>query len=920
VKNYYYPLLISGAAALFLAVPSQAAAEEEQKLKQDFTKLTAKIAEGNKSNFIDLKQLPFCPPNPPNLGGAGGEDLNFPRIGGIRGQNLQSCASFESEKLKESKKVKTGLFETKSTQLNEFCPPNPPSLGGVKEADLKSPRIGGFRGQLRNSCEKNNSKNLKQSEKLPFDSELKLDKLDTSFTSKLQQLIAQTPAPMVPQPQITIQENGANNQNPQNQYPQSQNPIPSPSSAPTGQQPQINIIENGNNPNGMNPGVYPTAQDTNILQTNTPTAPVMPRAVAPPVGDMAISNIDASAQTIDLGTNAIVPRLVLREAPAREVLTVLARYAGVNVVFLDGNGQQQQGQGQEQNAPAQAGGPLLSLDLENESVQDVFNYVLMASGLQANRMGRTVFVGADLPQTARNVISRTIRLNQADASDASAYLALQGAQVNVYIEQTQRPVIEPRTGFTTQEIVPPRIVPLALEQGTENVPNASGARPLDGLLGSVDPRLNSINLTGEPRQVEIATTLLTQLDARRRQVAVNVKVVDVNLSNTETFNSSFSFGVDDTYFVQDQGAATLRFGTSSPPTTDQFNSPTGRVSNPPVIPNPFSGSDTFVDLGNTVGIPGTEPGTIRINNVTGQLEVLQNPGTGQFFQRTPAVSQNPFQTGIVDFTRATDNIITVTQDPETGAITQTLSRGTPGDATSAIASLFQYPKRFLAQLNSQIVSGNAKILTDPTLVVQEGQNAEVKLTETVVESVQSQVDPESGVRTTTPVLAEAGLTLNVNIQGIDDNGFVSLSVSPVVAAPGNQVEFDSGNGAQNVLTLLNRRELRSGLIRLRDGQTLILSGIIQESDRTVVSKVPLLGDIPLLGALFRSTDNIKERAEVVILLTPQIIDDDPRSQYGYNYNPGSAASELLQKQGFEVQNPNPQQQQQQQNQRQEVEQ
>ena len=55
-----------------------------------------------------------------------------------------------------------------------------------------------------------------------------------------------------------------------------------------------------------------------------PVAPTLPRAIAPPVGDMAISNIDAGASEIDLGSSAVVPRLVLREAPAREVLAVLA--------------------------------------------------------------------------------------------------------------------------------------------------------------------------------------------------------------------------------------------------------------------------------------------------------------------------------------------------------------------------------------------------------------------------------------------------------------------------------------------------------------------------------------------------------------------------------------------------------------------
>jgi type IV pilus assembly protein PilQ len=59
-------------------------------------------------------------------------------------------------------------------------------------------------------------------------------------------------------------------------------------------------------------------------------------------------------------------------------------------------------------------------------------------------------------------------------------------------------------------------------------------------------------MVGEPRKVEIATAFLMQLDARRRQVAVNVKIVDINLNNQQDFSSSFSFGVDDTFVVQDQ--------------------------------------------------------------------------------------------------------------------------------------------------------------------------------------------------------------------------------------------------------------------------------------------------------------------------------------------------------------------------------
>ena len=107
--------------------------------------------------------------------------------------------------------------------------------------------------------------------------------------------------------------------------------------------------------------------------------------------------------------------------------------------------------------------------------------------------------------------------------------------------------------------------------------------------------------------------------------------------------------------------------------------------------------------------------------------------------------------------------------------------------------------------------------------------------------------------------------------------------------------------------MLSERSLSSGLIRLRDGQTLILSGIIQDSDRSTASKVPILGDIPILGALFRRTIRVNQRSEVVVLLTPRIIDDSERSSsMGYNYTPSPDVRQLLERNrgGF---NPSPNQ-------------
>ncbi len=615
--------------------------------------------------------------------------------------------------------------------------------------------------------------------------------------------------------------------------------------------------------------------------------PYLPRAIAPPVGDIAVSNISTFPDTIDLGSRAIVPRLVLRDAPVREVLSLLARQAGLNIVFATEEEEQAgRNRGRRGEEEEIIEGPTVSLDLENQSVQEVFDSILLISGLTASRRGNIVYIGEKLPAQARNLISRTLRLNQVRAENAALFLASQGAQgqrLTTEVEET----VDPETGRVVQRKELPAIL-LPLGGAGENEEDNTRALLLKGLQVATDDRLNSITLVGEARKVEMATAFLTQLDARRRQVAVNVKVIDVNLNNQDIFNSSFSFGVGDTFFIQDNGAATLRFGGTSPARRIDINSETGRLGETPIIPNPFSGTDTFVDFNSTFEVPGTVPGTI--NNITGEITP---PGTGTFFNRRSAISSDPFTSGVTDFEQATFNTFEVDGD---GNISFT--EGTDGTVTSALPSLFQYPKKFLALLDAQIISGNAKILTDPTLVVQEGQQATVKLAQNVIESIKTEIDGESGTRTITPVIVEAGLVLTVNVERIDDNGFIALSVSPTVSSIGGTQEFDSGSGATNLLNLLSKRELSSGLVRLRDNQTLILSGIIQDQERTTVSKVPILGDIPLLGSLFRSTDKTNERAEVIVLLTPQVIDE--QAGFGYNYNPSKTTREMLRRGGLKL--------------------
>ncbi len=494
--------------------------------------------------------------------------------------------------------------------------------------------------------------------------------------------------------------------------------------------------------------------------------PTMPRAVAPPVGDISVSNIDAAMPQIKLDSTARI-NMVLKNTPAREVLESLARSANLNLAYSDSATA-----GDAKKAPEAT----VSINLRNEPVQNAFNYVLQMSGLEANRVGNTIFVGTRLPDSIRETIVRTLRMNQVSSIAAANFLATQGAEAQIPTTTTtitstgsdisKKDVGGGLAGSAISSTSETRTATIqALKASTDNA-----SLVLKGLSVSTDERLNSVTLVGSPRKVEMATAMLTRLDARRRQVSLNVKIVDVNLSNLNSLDSSLSFQSGDTTFSSDRGVATVNFGGSSP-----------------------AGS----------GIP--------------------LPGFG-------------------------------------------------GAAAS----------RFLSSIRAQVVSGNGKILTDPTLVVQEGQRSTINLTQEVFGGFELiTTTSKDGVVTGSarkPIIKNAGLIVDLLVNRIDDNGFVSVSVSPTVSAPnGSAATVDGAIG------LLQSRTLNSGEIRLRDGQTLILSGIIQNTDKSDVTKVPILGDIPLLGALFRSTNKSNQRQEVVVLLTPNILNDN---KVQTTYTPG----------------------------------
>lgn len=599
---------------------------------------------------------------------------------------------------------------------------------------------------------------------------------------------------------------------------------PSNTGSPVAQTPANTGSPVGNGaPNVLVPNPTITIDGQPAVLSPAVAPPTMPRAIAPPVGDIAISDLPIQPYTINLGSSQIIPRLVLREAPVREVLSLLARASGVNIAFADNAAGPTPGSPTAPGAtPTSGADTRISLDIENESAQDVFNYVLRISGLQASRNGRTIFVGRNLPNSAQDVAMRSVRLNQVRANEAAGYLVILGAESATAATERTTEVVRLDGGpdnnnaasSVSQSV---QAAPLTQTRTSERtIINPLRHDPKDsvpilrGLQIAVDARTNSITLVGRRDLIALASDQLSRIDSRLRQAVVNVRVIDINLLQNDRLGTSFSFGIGGTRIINTGGLGVVNWSDRGAP---------------------FS-----------VDVADREVGLRPSSVISEGVNVVNNVAIRD--------GQNP--------------------------------------------NGFNIANDFLAQLQASVVNGNAKILTDPTLVVQEGQVANVELTEEVIGKIKSTTTTNSSAAVTTsePEKEKAGLILGIQIDRIDDNGFVTLSVSPSLKTP-ISIEGSLDNGT--LITLLNERKLSSGTIRLRDGQTLVLAGIIQDIDRSEVRKIPILGDLPLLGSLFRRTDRRNERKELVVLLTPQLLDDSNASTAGYSYTPSREAQELIQR-------------------------
>ena len=174
-------------------------------------------------------------------------------------------------------------------------------------------------------------------------------------------------------------------------------------------------------------------------------------------------------------------------------------------------------------------------------------------------------------------------------------------------------------------------------------------------------------------------------------------------------------------------------------------------------------------------------------------------------------------------------------------------------------------------INWLISNRNGRVLSTPKVMITNGQKSVIDLTSDYVKSVTTQFSNNtynSYITRTYEIASDNGIKIELT-PFISPDGYVSMNIVPKYSTIKDQIMVDGVIAT----TLLQKREIDLKGIRVKDGETLVIGGLMQESETKSADKPPLLGDIPILGWFFRSSGSSKEKSELILMITPHIIQD-----------------------------------------------
>jgi len=423
-------------------------------------------------------------------------------------------------------------------------------------------------------------------------------------------------------------------------------------------------------------------------------------------------------------------------------------------------------------------------------------------------------------------------------------------------------------------------------------------RQVPGLRAAVSG--SAVILSGPPDLVSRGKALIAQIDvpqfAERYTVIYRIRTVDAG-SLADLLRRSFR----DIDITLDPGinavAVTATAGQQQRIADAIAQLDPAPGSAPGIAGGPsFTGSDNVDVVSLKSYVPGQTGGADAVSSITQALQliapdvhVIQLPTPGQIALAGPPPSLRVARDFIAKVDVVPPLVILDTEVLEldetiaknigvqlgTAVLSTTFTESTPApNANGVIPPLGgiqpfgRTPLSFTAQLNLALSNGKGRVLADPRITTLSGRTASIRAGDTI--SILTTTAGNAGTIASTQVQSfQTGVNLDITPSVTPDGG-VTVSLHPVV---------NSLAGTNNGVPEISTRDTQT-TVHLQDDQTLVIGGLIQENDTRTTAKVPLLGDIPLLGKLFTNDQVNNTRNELVIVVTPHIV------KPGSPYQPG----------------------------------
>lgn len=393
-----------------------------------------------------------------------------------------------------------------------------------------------------------------------------------------------------------------------------------------------------------------------------------------------------------------------------------------------------------------------------------------------------------------------------------------------YVRGASRSQTQEGVGFNNAAVDPgSQQIRASQEINTDYIVEQNGG----GTIVIPDVKNRQVVVVGTPEDLMIAEESIHLLDRRPREVHIQASLVELTNSGIRQLGANLA--------LQGDGASTSLLGNSAAPLIQYLPG----LGSPPAATF-YGTAQSFSQVPVTNGAVGTSPATA----FTGLI--------GNLLPTAPTIAG-----------------VTAVNAAQSGFNFLTLNKAAGGKANIATA-----PLGLNVSLNLLLQTDKAKVIANPSVVVVDGTETLINISQEVVHKVTSTVS--LGVVTQNVELQKAGVFLNV-LPRITEDGFISMRLRPQVSAPvGAPLQFGAATSPL-IVTLLSYREVITQEVRVKDGQTLVLGGLFTEQEQAQLAKVPYLAETPIFGALFRNTLKGRNRTELMLLITPKVVEEDTGS-------------------------------------------